>query len=173
MARGIQSDKIDGTVIRILAGPVTMRGYLVQNFFASMLPMLGVSTALGILGMIIHGWGLEKVIGLVLIYSFLAATSIGLSFTWSCIFKNAESATLVFTMMMMLVVFISGMMLPLSIIPDAIQYVGALFPAQWAVRAIEALNEYGLGAGTVWLSLLAMSMFAIAYLLYGGKRRII
>jgi ABC-type multidrug transport system permease subunit len=64
-------------------------------------------------------------------------------------------------------------MLPLSIVPETIQYIGAFFPAQWAVRAIEALNEYGIGAGMYWLSLLAMLMFAAAYLLYGGKRRII
>jgi ABC-type multidrug transport system permease subunit len=150
-----------------------MRDYLVQNFAASMLPMFGVSTIIGGLGMVVHGWDLEKAIGLAVIYTFLAATSIGLSFAWSCIFKSAESSTITFTMLMMLVVFICGMMFPLSLIPTAILYIGALFPAQWAVRAIEALNEYGIGNYMFWLSLLAMTLFAVAYLLYGGKRRII
>jgi ABC-2 type transport system permease protein len=173
MARGIQSDKIDGTVVRILAGPVTMRDYFVQNFFAAMVPMTAVSVVVGALGMLLHGWEFQLTLGLILLYIMLSSTSIGLSFAWSCLFKNAETSTVVFSMLMMLVVFLSGMLLPLDVLPDILLYIGALFPGQWAVRGIESLLSYGFDGYMYWLSLLAMLMFAVAYLLYGGKRRII
>ncbi|MCL2199141.1 MAG: ABC transporter permease [Defluviitaleaceae bacterium] len=172
MARGIQRDKIEGTVIRILAGPVSMRSYLISNFFASMVPMVGVSIALGVLGVVIHGWALDFAALLTLCYALLAATSIGLSFVWSCLFKDKETAGIAFSVTMMIVAFFSGLMIPLDDLPSIVFHVGALFPAHWAARAIDALVLNG-AENMFWISMLAMMLFAVAYLIYGGKRRII
>jgi ABC-type multidrug transport system permease subunit len=172
MAKGIQNDKLDGTVIRILAGPVTMRDYLVSNFLASMVPMLGVSALLGVLGTVLRGWDLSFAVRLGLCYALLAATSIGLSFVWSCLFKDKEAASVVFGVGMMIVTFMSGLMLPHAIMPPAVLHAGALFPAHWAARAIDTLVIYG-GGNMYWLSLVAMVLFVVAYMLYGGKRRIV
>jgi len=172
IARSIQIDKMDGTIIRILAGPVTMRSYLVQNFLSAMIPMTVLSILISVLGIILHSWEMYFAVGVMLCYIFLAATSIGLSFVWSCIFKDKEASSAVFAVLLTAVASLSGLMLPMSMLPRPIQYLGAIFPAQWANRALEALFEYGLN-GMFWLGILAMFLFTVAFLLYGGKRRLI
>ncbi|MCL1883252.1 MAG: ABC transporter permease [Defluviitaleaceae bacterium] len=173
MAKSIQNDKIDGAVIRILAGPVTMRSYLVQNFLATMIPLSAIVAIISALGIIMYGWAFSLAVGLLLCYAFLGATSVGLSFVWSCLFKNKESGSVLYSMLMMVIILLCGLLIPLDALPAPLFYIGAIFPAHWASRAIEALLEYGGFVGIYWLSLLAMLLFAAAYLLYGGKRRII
>jgi len=172
IARSIQIDKMDGTIIRILAGPVTMRSYLVQNFLSAMIPMTVLSIFIGVLGLILHNWELYFAVGLAICYIFLAATSIGLSFVWSCIFKDKEASSAVFAVLLTAVASLSGLMIPLTMLPRFLQYFGAIFPAQWANRALDALVEYGMN-GIFWLGILAMFLFTVAFLLYGGKRRLI
>ena len=172
MARSIQQDKLDGTVIRILAGPVTMRGYLVQNFFSTMVPMAGIIAASIVFGAIIHGWGIGFAVQLAVCYLFLAATSVGLAFAWSCIFKDKEASFAVFSVFLTAVASLGGLLLPLELLPGPLPYISALLPAHWAARAIEALLHDG-ARGMYMFSLLAMTLFATAFLIYGSKRRII
>jgi ABC-2 type transport system permease protein len=149
-----------------------MRGYLVQNFLSTMLPMTGVTFVSVALGMALHGWELEFAALLGVCYLFLAATSIGFSFVWSCIFKDKETSFAVFSVVLTMVASLGGLLLPLELLPGPLPYVSAIFPAHWAARAIETL----LNGGVTYmypLSLLAMTLFAAAFLMYGGKRRII
>ena len=172
MARSIQLDKMEGTVIRILAGPVTMRSYLVQNFLSAMVPMAALSVAIGAIGIIVHSWEVAFAVALALCYSFLAASSIGLSFVWSCIFKDREASFAVMSVLLSAISMVSGLFLPLAILPDFFRMFGAIFPAHWAARGMEAFIAYGMNT-EFWLSLLAMLLFTVAFLLYGGKRRIV
>lgn len=172
MARGIQADKMNGVIIRILAGPVTMRSYLVQNFFSAMVPMTVLSALIGAVGFILHSWEIQFALALVLVYIILAASSIGLSFVWSCIFKDQEASTAIFSVLITGVAMIGGLFLPLAILPRPLWLFGALFPAHWAARAMETFMDYGMN-GEYWLSLLAMILFTVAFLLYGSKRRLV
>jgi len=172
IARSIQIDKMDGTIIRILAGPVTMRSYLVQNFLSAMIPMTVLSLLIGVLGFTIHSWDLYFAVGLAVCYIFLAATSIGLSFVWSCLFKDKEASSAVFAVLITAVASLSGLMIPFALLPNFLQYIGAMFPAQWANRSLDALVVYGMNMH-FWLGILAMFLFTVAFLLYGGKRRLI
>ena len=171
IAQGIRQDKLEGVIVRILAGPVVLRSYLTQNFLAAMVPMAVISVIIGALGMAVHGWTMAFALGLALCYALLAATSIGLSFAFSCLFKNKDAVAAVFGAMLTLVAFICGLMIPLAGMPTPLFYLGTLFPAHWAARAIEALHLYGI-SGMYWIGMLAMLMFTVAYILYGSKRGI-
>ena len=172
MARSIQLDKLDGTITRILAGPITMRSYLVQNFFSAMVPMTALSAIIGVVGIVRHNWDINFAIGIALCYAFLAASSIGLSFVWSCIFKDKEASVAVFSVLITMMAILGGLMVPLSILPDFLRRIGAIFPAHWAARGMETMMQYGMNR-EYWLSIAAMFLFTVAFLLYGGKRRII
>jgi len=172
MARSIQLDKMDGTIIRILAGPISMYSYLVQNFLSAMVPMTVLSVLIGVLGVVLHSWEITFAVALTLCYIFLAASSIGLSFLWSCIFKNKEVSAVALSIFITTIAFVGGLFIPLALLPNPLRLFGALFPAHWAARAMETMISYGMNMN-FWLSLLAVSLFTVAYLLYGSKRRII
>jgi len=173
MANSIQKDKVEGVLTRILAGPITLRSYLIQNFLASIIPMAVVSAVVGILGYLIHDWEITFTIGLVLVYIMLSATSIGLSFVWSCLFKDKEASLSGVSVVITMTALIGGFMIPLSMFPDPIYYIGMITPPHWASRAIEQLVLYGQFTNMYWLGLLALAMFTVAFVLYGSKRRLV
>jgi ABC-type multidrug transport system permease subunit len=171
-AKSIQNDKMSGVLTRIIAGPITMRSYLVQNFMAAIIPCIALCLAVGGLGMAIHGWELQFAAALTLSYTMLAASSIGLSVAWSCLFENKESSAAVFTVLITFMSFTGGFLISLNALPDILYYGGAILPSHWVSRGIISLLDYGITSGW-WLSILAMLLFTIAFLLYGGKRRLI
>ena len=173
MANSIQKDKVEGVLVRILAGPITLRSYLVQNFLAAIIPMTLVSAVVGLLGYLIHDWGITLTGGVVLIYIMLSASSIGLSFVWSCLFKDKEASLSGISIVLTLSALIGGLMMPLSLLPRGVYYIGMITPAHWTSRAIEQLVIYGEFTQMYWLGLLAIGMFTVAFILYGSKRRLV
>jgi ABC-2 type transport system permease protein len=172
MAGSIRADKIDGVIIRILAGPITFRHYLVQNFFAGLLPMVVLSAILSTLGMIIYQWELPFALAVMLTYILLSGTSIGLSFVWSCWFKDRETGTVTFSFTLMLMALMGGVLIPSSNMPPVIRNTGALFPVSWAARGLEELLADGITV-QFWLSMLALVLFTAVLILYGSKRKIV
>jgi len=173
MANSIQKDKVEGVLTRILAGPITLRNYLVQNFFAALIPMMFVSAVIGLLGFLIHDWAGMLTVGLIIVYIFLSATSIGLSFVWSCLFKDKEASMSGISVLITLSGVLGGFFMPLTILPDPVYYAGMITPAHWASRSIDQLVLYNEFTGMFGLGLLAMAMFAVAFILYGSKRRVV
>jgi len=150
-----------------------MRDYLFQNLMGAAVPMVGLSAIIGGLGLILYDWTFTFAIGIAVCYAFLAITSIGLSFVWSSIFRSKESSSAAFTAVATLISFIGGLLLPLDLLPDPLFYLGALFPAHWAARALQNMIDYGQFTQMYGLSILAMALFAIAFILLGAKRRLI
>jgi len=173
MANSIQKDKVEGVLVRILAGPITLRSYLIQNFFAAIIPMAFVSAVVGLLGFLIHDWESILTIGVVIVYIFLSATSIGLSFVWSCLFKDKEASLSGISVVITLSALLGGFMIPLQFLPDPVYYAGMITPAHWASRAIEQLTLYGEFTSMFGIGLLAMAMFTAAFVLFGSKRRLV
>jgi len=173
MANSIQKDKVEGVLVRILAGPITLRSYLLQNFLAAILPMMLVSAIVGLLGYLIHDWDALVTVGLVIIYIFLSATSIGISFVWSCLFKDREASMSGISVLITLSALLGGFMMPLQVLPDPVRYAGMIFPTHWASRAIEQLVTYSELTNMYWLGILAMAMFTFVFVLYGSKRRLV
>jgi len=96
-----------------------------------------------------------------------------LSFAWNCLFKSKNSSFSSYSAIVTFGVLLSGALIPLEFFPTALQYVGAIFPAYWGMRAINSLAELGTFNIDYWVGIAAMVLFSIAFLLYGGKRRMI
>ncbi|MCL2363837.1 MAG: ABC transporter permease [Defluviitaleaceae bacterium] len=172
MAGGIQADKLDGVTVRILAGPITFRSYLIGNFFAGMVPMAALCLILGGIGFARFDWTLAFTGLFMLVLAMISAVSIGMSFVWSCLFKDKEASMVAFVLIVMLMGLIGGLTVPLDILPDWVRYTGAVFPPHWAARGFEQLILEGTATTEYWLSMLALAMFSIALILYGSRRRI-
>jgi ABC-type multidrug transport system permease subunit len=171
MAGSIQADRIDRVTFRILAGPVTLRSYLMQNFFAGLVPMMVLCSIIGVLGIILHDWQFMFALGVVICFILLAAVSVGMSFVWSIWFKDKETSMPTFPFVLMLMGFLGGLLLPLSQMPSSLRTISTVVPAHWASRGMEELMAYGITV-QYWLSMLALAFFAAALILYGSKRRI-
>lgn len=171
-ARGILNDKLDGTITRILTSPVTSFQYLAQNLMAAMTPLMVQILAVGIIGNVIYEWETGFTLSIMLLYFLFAASSIAFSYAWSCLFKEKETSYAIFSVLMSLVAMVGGFFIPLAILPDALRYVGAMFPAFWVSNGILYLQG-GDAMGTYWISIAALIMFSILYMVFGSKRRII
>lgn len=172
MARNMLIDKADGAVVRILAAPVTMLNYLAQNLLACMVPLAVQIILVCLTGALLYGWGFSFTIALALSYGIFMAASVAMAFAWNCLFKDKENNYTAFSVTITFMAMLSGLWFPLELLPQPLQYAGAVFPSYWAARGISTLRELGAVSG-YWISLAAMLMFTAAYLLYGGKRRII
>lgn len=175
MSQGILIDRQDGALTRILAAPVSMLNYLTQNLLAFMVPMTAQVILVVVLGMILYGWGLALALALFLCYTVFTISAVAMSFAWNCLFKSKDSSFSSFSVLVTFGTFISGAIIPIQAFPEGIvRYIGAVLPAYWAVRGLNTLSLTELTlTGNFWLSILAMILFAVAFLLYGGKRRLI
>jgi len=172
IAKGIMLDKLDGTIIRILAAPTNMLRYLAQNFMSSMIMLTFQIIIIVALGKFLYNWQTEFAFYLGLCYTVFAMASVTLLFAWSCLFKDKENSSMLFGFVVTFAAVLGGFMLPLELLPQVVQYIGAIFPAYWVSTGITELLESG-ATLKYWLSLGAIILFAVVYLLYGGKRRII
>lgn len=171
-ARGILIDKLDGTLVRIFTTPTTNLQYLTQNLMAALTPLAVQILAVGLLGSALYGWQAEFVLRLMLLYFIFAAASVAFSFAWSCFFKERETSYAVFSVAANLVAMLGGFYVPLHIMPNVLRYIGALFPAYWMSNGVAALQG-GSAMGGYLLSAAVIALFAVLYLVYGSKRRIV
>ena len=173
MSLPIITDKTDGTVLRILAAPITMRRYLAENLLSCAVPLVVQMALISLLGMILYDWSLTLSFAVFLCYTVLTVASVAMAFAWHCLFKSRENSAAGFSLVLFLTAFLGGVTFPVEVFPGPLEYVGAVFPAYWAVRGIGTVLEAGALTEAYWLSIAAMFLFAAAYLLYGGKRRMI
>ncbi|MCL2365721.1 MAG: ABC transporter permease [Oscillospiraceae bacterium] len=173
MSLSILTDKADGVIVRILAAPITMCRYLVENLAACAIPLFVQMTFISILGHVLYDWSLSLSIAIFLCYTVLTIASVTMAFAWHCLCKGKEGSVSGFSMLLFLTAFLGGLTFPVEAFPGPLQYLGTIFPAYWAIRGLSAVLDTGVMSGDFWWAIAAMLLFTIAYLLYGGKRRII
>jgi len=175
MTQGILNDRADGALTRILAGPVSMFNYLAQNLLAFMVPMTAQVILVTLLGAILYGWSLTLALALFLCYTVFTISAVAMSFAWNCLFKTKDGSFGSFSAVVTFGTFLSGAFVPIAAFPEGIlRYVGAILPAYWAMRGLNTLSLTEVTiTGDYWIAIAAMLLFTMAFLLYGGKRRMI
>jgi len=173
MSKNIISDREDGAITRILMGPVSMRNYLTQNLLCSMIPLTVQLILVAALGMLLRDWTATVALGVFVSFFVLTATCVAMSFAWQCLFKNSEGSTTGFSILATVMAFLGGLFIPMTVFPGILEHMGVIFPSYWAMRSLNYMLDYGEFVGQFWIGIGAMVMFSAAFLLYGGKRRIV
>ena len=173
MSKNIIADKEDGAITRILMGPVSMRSYLSQNLLSSMMPLTAQLIVVSLLGMLLRDWTFTVAAGVFLGYFMLTATCVAMAFAWQCLFKDSEGSTVGFSFLATAMAFLGGLFVPTSLFPGVLEHIGVIFPSYWAMRSLNYLLENGQFVAQYWVGLGALVLFSAAFLLYGGKRRIV
>lgn len=170
ISQGVLSDRQEGTIVRIMAAPVTMFGYLAQSLLAFMVP-LSVQVALfSAIGWALHGWGPAFALLAAGAYLAFTVSAVALGFAWSCLFKHMETSQAAFTAVITFSAALSGVFVPLSMLPLPLQYLGAPMPSFWAVRGINAALETGAFGLQYAAAVAAMLAIAALCLAFGAKR---
>ena len=173
MSLNILADKTDGAVIRILAAPITMRRYLMENLLSCAVPLFVQMGLVAILGAILYDWSVTLSLAVFLCYTILTLASVAMAFAWHCLFKSKADSGAGFSLVLFLTAFLGGVTFPVTVFPGLLEYVGAIFPVYWAMRGLRAVLDTGVMNEQFWIGIAAMSLFTVAFLLYGGKRRIV
>jgi len=173
MTQGTLRDRETGALTRILAAPISMRSYLTQNLLAFMVPLTVQVTLVAVIGSLLYDWTLTFALGLFLMMLMFTVASVTMSFAWNCLFKERENNFTSFSALLTFGAMLSGAFISLEFLPEVLQHVGAIFPAFWAMRGITYLSQIGTMGVDYWGGIAALVLFSTAFLLYGGKRRMI
>ncbi|MCL2377200.1 MAG: ABC transporter permease [Defluviitaleaceae bacterium] len=173
MSLNILKDKAEGAIHRILAAPVTMRQYLMQNLLACMVPLTAQMLIISALGYFLYDWSITLSLAIFLCYSVLMLASVAMAFAWHCLFKDGDQSASSFMFLLTFMAVLGGLFVPTEFFPGVLQYLGAIFPVYWGIQGLNSVLETGAISSDFWLPIAAMLLFTAAFLLYGGKRRII
>lgn len=171
LVRTIMTDRVNGTVKRIFAAPVSTLKYLSQNLLAYLVIIMIQILLILTIGSQIYNWGLELYLMLFVCYTVFAGASIGFSLAWNSVFKSRELSDAIFSIVISMMGILGGVFVPLEMLPDLIRKMGMIFPIYWFSNAISIITYEG-EFQSFLLSIGIMLMFIIAFLLYGSKRRI-
>ena len=170
MAALILEDRMDGSIIKVLISPVTMVCYIFQNMLASIIPFVLQIVLLGILGLLRYNWTTGFTVGMAVVLLVCAMSSAAFAFCWNMFFKSRSNSNYTFLFFMVVMMLISGLMIPVEALPGFMQHMGAVFYAYWFVRAVAVLADYGMTV-PFWLYNAIVLFFGAGFLLLGGTRR--
>lgn len=172
LANLILEDRIDGSIIKVLISPVGASSYLFQNLLATIMPSIFQIILLGILGLVQYNWETDFLVGVVVTLFIFSITNTAFSFCWNMFFKNKSASRYAYMVVSMIIMLLSGVLVPIELLPTLLQNVGAIFPPYWIIRAFNEIATYGL-TKEFWLFQAILILFAVGFLLLGGKRRAI
>jgi ABC-2 type transport system permease protein len=67
-------------------------------------------------------------------------------------------------------IFLSGFFFPLEAMPQVLQWVSYIVPLRYYLVIIRALLIKGVGAGAIWVEILALALFGIAIMAAASAR---
>jgi ABC-2 type transport system permease protein len=170
LAGMILEDRIDGSIARVLISPVSKVSYIFQNLLSAIIPLMIQIILLGILGLIRYNWSIEFAMGVVVSMTLFAIANTAFAFCWNMFFKSKAGSKYSLWFAVAVISFISGLLVPIEVLPDALRNIGAFTHPYWLMRSANVLVQYGMNM-EFWLFMGALVLFSVAFLLLGGRGR--
>lgn len=171
LVRSIMSDRVTGTITRILAAPITSFQYLFQSFLAYLLLQALQILLIAGLGTFLYHWKFALSLKLFICYTIFAATAISFSLAWNSLFKSKIMSETVFTIIIALMALLGGVYFPIDMFPEFLKKIAMMIPNYWLSNALLSLQK-SQGFSNYLLSIAVLILFAIAYLIFGSKKRL-
>lgn len=170
LARPVAEDRMKGRIVRIAASPLGVYRYLVGHLSAYF-TLLGLQVALFVSGSaLVHR--LEPRVYLLLPPLYLSFAAMGMAFAvaWNSLFRSYNLSFGLFAGLGSLMCLVSGVSMPLAIIPEAVLRFTMYLPTYWLPYGIDALRaerypELLLSHAILWA-------YAAAFILAGTRRRL-
>lgn len=168
LSRPVIEDRMRGLIVRIAASPVSTFKYLGSHLAAYFL-LIGLQILLFIGGSIlVHHLKAVFYLQLVLLYLSFTIMGIAFSLAWSSIFRSFNLSFGLFAGGASLMCLVSGISMPLAMIPDSVQRLVMFLPTYWLPYGIRALEQAD-SAGLIMAHTLLLA-YGSVFFLAGTKR---
>ncbi|TSB45329.1 ABC transporter permease [Alkalicoccobacillus porphyridii] len=164
-------DRQKGIIKRIAIAPITYLSYLSQNVFAFTILLL-IQIIIMIIGGLLYGHELYHATRLFILYVMFAFTSLSMALAWVSLYRSKETSFLVYMALVVLMALLSGIMLPMEIMPDSVEKIAFFLPTYWYNEAINVIVTQASFIDFL-LPLSILLLYAVLFLLIGSKRRIV
>lgn len=169
LCKPIIEERISKIIIRILATPTKYIAYLSSHLLAYLL-ILTIQNIIFMLG--IHLYWKDIVIDYALIFSLyfiFNIMTIAFCLCWNSLFKSYNLAFGLFSGAASIMCLISGISMPLQLLPDGIRSFTSILPTYWLPYGLNAL--YNDKINYVLISHAVLLVYSGILLLLGSKRR--
>ncbi len=139
LGRSIAEDRMKGIIMRIASSPIGIGRYLGSHLAASFL-LLGAQIGLFLLGSrFVHGLSAETYLRLFFLYLTYSAFCTSFALAWNNLFRSFGVSLSLFAGIASILCLVTGVSLPLFMIPPQVQRITMYLPTYWLAFGIEAL----------------------------------
>lgn len=179
LATTVAIERHDGTLRRLALTPLPASSYLIGKILVTLFTAIGMTVLLLAVGALLFDVDIPTsgdrwlTFGWVFLLGVIAASVLGLAL--SALPRNAKSASAVFNLPFLALMFISGVFIEFGSIPGWLRMVSGFFPLRWVAagmrsvflpddfeQAVEPGGSYELGWGALVLSIWVVVGFAAA-----------
>lgn len=165
------TDRLEGSLVRVMTAPVTKFRYLFETLMACTLPILIQLCFVTLFGFMLYGWSLGFGVSLLLLNSLFAFSSVAMSFMWYSFMKSKDNSTAGLSVLVTFMALLSGMFFPLDVFPVFFQYLGRVFPVYWVVQGYsDLLLGSSYFTATYLVRIIIVIIFTTLFLFIGSKR---
>lgn len=190
LATSMAIERHDGTLRRLALTPLPTSSYLIGKILMTALTAFAMTAVLLAVGMLLFDVTLPSqasrwfAFAWVLVLGVLAAAVLGVGLSW--IPRSAKSASAVFNLPFLALMFISGVFIEFNSLPAWLQTVAGVFPLRWLASGMryvflppefEAVFEpsgsyqLGLGAAVLGAWVVLGFLLSVATFKWGRERR--
>jgi ABC-2 type transport system permease protein len=179
LATTLAIERHDGTLRRLALTPLPASSYLIGKILVSLFTAAGMTVVLLTTGALLFDVDIPTEADRWLTFTWVFLLGVGaasvLGIALSALPRNAKSASAVFNLPFLALMFISGVFVEFSSIPPWLRTVAGIFPLRWLAagmrsvflpdnfeQAIEPDGSYQLGWGAAILSIWVVVGFAVA-----------
>ncbi|WP_312812696.1 ABC transporter permease [Sedimentibacter sp.] len=169
LCKPIVEERMNKIILRISAAPIDYINYLFSHLLAYVL-IFAVQSIIFIIGIAVY-WN-DIAINYALVFSLhftFNIMAVAFCFFWNSLFKSYNLSFGIFSGVGSILCLISGISMPLRIIPEAIRNIAILLPTYWLPYGLDSLYEGNIKIVTI--SLFVLLLYSIIFLLIGSRRR--
>ncbi|KQU63231.1 hypothetical protein ASG66_02130 [Bacillus sp. Leaf406] len=164
--RSFLTERKEGTFKRVLSAPISkwnlFIGKMIPNFLISLLQCFVMFA----IGHFVFGMSLgNSLLGLIGVSICLAWTSTSTGMLIASLVRSETQIVGISMMVVLTLAALGGTMVPLFIMPDIMQSIALFTPHAWALTGYQDLLVRGMGLGDVWLNMVVLLAFGVAFTL--------
>ncbi len=169
LSKQLIENRSNQTIVRIASSPLSHLKYL-TSFLLAFTVILWIQNILFLILMKLY-WN-EAIIDffvLLLLYFCYSILTISFCLFWNSMFKTYYTSLALFAGVASLMSMITGISLPLSMLPDTLLRFSVFLPSYWLAYGLDMV--YNNLINNVLLSIAIMSVYSIIFIMIGSQRR--